>query len=330
MILENFTLLTPEYILTKTSQEALWTYYFGKFNLNKKYVNPLRDDNKADCTFDYGTGQDLLFADWALGKKHYTIWEFVSTKYDLNFHEALVKIANDFNIPHVRKETSSSLFLNETKFTNENKKFKKINRLQDILIKPLKPTQKHFDYWSTFDYKFTIKDFIKFKIIPIEKYSLVFDNSQVTYTPNDICFCYDLKDGQKQIYSPFASKQNKFRQIINNPLIGLEEIDTTEPILITKSNKDNAINKLTKLKNLGNILAEGYKPNADDIMRIFSKGVPVYVLFDLDEAGENAAYEWKKEYGAIPIFLPVKDSFLNYKKVGLEKHREMIYKLIGL
>jgi hypothetical protein len=325
MLLEQYSLLTPEHILKYVSQEQLWTYYFGKFTLNKKYINPLRTDKKADCTFDYGKSRDLLFVDWAK-KIHYTIWMFVEKRYNLNFFETLKKIAIDFNVPHV-SQTSSDLLLGNNLILENVEVKKKVNRLKNILIKAIKPTEKHFEYWSTFDYKFKKSEFLKYKNIPINKYSLVFETSTVTYTPKSIAFCYLLSDFERQIYIPFASRANKFRQILKNPLIGLDDIKKGEPLIITKSNKDRIINKVAGF-NVANILAENYKPSTDDIMSLVNAG-KVFTLFDPDETGIEASKFWKDNYNTKPLFLSEsKDSYVNYKDKGLKEHTKELWNLI--
>lgn len=323
--LKDFSQLTIDFILQHVDQQTLWERYFGLFDLNKKYINPLRDDNNPDCTFDYGESGDLLFADWAK-KKHYTIWEYVGLKYTLDFPETLKKIAEDFRIKSI--SSSSDLFLLNIKPVEvEKKTLKKINRLLDISFNPIKPTKEHFDYWSTIDYQFTNQDFLKYRVIPTNQYSLIFEKSKITFKPKTIAFCYLISDKEKQIYLPFASKQNKFRQILKSPIIGIEHL-RKEPVIITKSNKDKIINLLGGL-NVCNILAEGYLPSSEDLMKLINiSSGRLYTLFDNDKTGKEASEKWKENYGTIPLFLPTKDSYLHYKQVGLNEHIKTIKEMI--
>ena len=328
MKVSDYSLITKEYILKHKTEEELFSFYFGdSISLSRKYKNPLRTDNRADCTFHYGT-DELIFRDFAK-RKTYSVWQFVEEKYGLTFVEALKKVALDFKLKE--PSSSSDFFLNsiQKKEIEARQKLKKTNRLIDIAVKPIQYTQNHIEYFSTSDFTFTPQIFKKFRTVAIKGYDLIFENySKEIHANLGFAYFFDKELKYKQVYLPYADQKDKFRQIINSSIIGIEYLRKGEPVIITKSYKDFQILHVAGF-NACCILSENYKLTPHDIMLLTSFG-KLYTLFDNDSTGIEASIFWQKAYFTTPLFLSVemKDAYKHYKIYGLQNLTDTLKELI--
>ena len=87
--------LNKDNILKKTTQEAIMEKYLGlPVDLDKSYINPLRNDHEPGCKYWYSKTGKLYFHDFSRG----FMWDcfaVVQHKYDLSFYAALSRINKD-------------------------------------------------------------------------------------------------------------------------------------------------------------------------------------------------------------------------------------------
>lgn len=331
MKLNTLLPVTKDLILREKNQETLFNHYFGEnISLHKKYTNPLRTDNKADCTFFYGDN-DLVFRDFAR-RKIYTVFDFVEEKYGISYQETLDKIALDFGIKQLPMTPGQAALMKiQAKAIPNKTKLKKINKLQDLLPCFSADMSKHLDYFSTMDYNVSLEEFKKYRIHGIDSFYMVFKDYKSKINTNPLGFIYYFNKNltEKQVYNPFGEKTQKFRQVMKTTIIGLEFLRKDEYVIVTKSYKDFVILHICGF-NVCCILSENYKPNMTDFIVLKRYGKVILTLFDNDTTGIDAGVEWEEKFKSIAILLSeeMKDSYKHYKTFGKENLTETIKILI--
>lgn len=318
---DDFKKLKIKDVFDQVSQETLWEYYLNtKISLNLKYTNPLREDTTPDCTFHY-YNEYLVFTDWARNEV-YNIFQFLQQLYSLNLVESIEKVEIDFKLS---KKSTSNIFLQNIKAETQ-KRLKKSNKITEINAFVSKDKTQHLDYFSTFDFKPSLQDLYKYRVIPISRFELVFDNYGSS-KKTDLGFCYFLQPNSKvykQIYNPFFDSKFKFRQLMDDRLIGLEFCNTDKNyIVITKSFKDMVILQWAGINSCA-IISESYTLSSTDLMNLI-KYKKVYVLFDNDLTGKKRSNEMNKSFGFTELFYTdVNDTFEYYKNYGIKKLNKYI------
>lgn len=331
MILNNLLPVTKESILKEKSEETLFAYYFGEsISLMKKYTNPLRTDNKADCTFFYGD-DDLLFRDFA-ERKVYNFIDFIQTKFGISYQEALDKIAVDHNITRTKMSSTQLALVNiQAKHVVSKTKLKKTNKLLNLLPSYSADMTEHLKYYSTFDYLVTLPELKKYRVFGIKVFEMVFDDfkSRIETLPFGFFYFFNNQHTEKQAYNPFGSKQHKFRQVMQSTIIGLEFLRKDKYVIITKSYKDFVILQLCGF-NACCILSENYKPSMKEFLILKKYGNQIITLFDNDPTGLDAGKEWEQKFKSKAIYLSteMKDSYKHWKTYGKEDLTNTLNNLI--
>lgn len=324
-------LFSKDHILSNKSQEEVFEYYFGEpIDIYKTYQNPLRNDKSPGCSFYYNENDNLIFYDHSKGKSYNWI-EFAKDHTGItNYHDLIRKIGKDLKI--LKTNNSKTVDFNKIFNRNKNKKVvKKKNPLEDIKFIYTEIRPEHYDYWSTWDYQFTLDDFLRFRTLPFEYYIQIFKDKKYMVYEEPIGFIYFLSPDkkQKQCYLPFVEKSRKFRHIRTENIFGLETLQEGKGyVLITKSKKDHNICQLAGINSCF-ILAENYKFLFSDYLKLKKFG-KIYTLFDPDETGINRSNEFKKEFYSTPLFLDVlvKDTYGHYKEYGLQSVKETLKGMI--
>lgn len=307
-------------ILRTTTEYDIYSFYIGsQFKIGRVMKSPLRNDiHPSFGIFKSSIRGNLMWKDQATGKSGNVIM-FVTELFNISYEDAIQKIVYD-NI----KITTEGINITES--------YKKIKTSISIQKKNL--TERDDEYWEQY---FITRDILKkYNVYPILTFWVNDIPSNLFYSKEQPLYAYQIFDSF-QIYSPYASKKNKFRNSTNiYDIHGLEQLSEYGNLLIiTKSKKDVMV-----LDRLGyNAIAPCGentpipKVIMDDLKQRFNR---IIILYDNDKAGLEGASKLAKEHNIDWVYLPlelynkfkikdISDYINNYK---ITKTRELLRILI--
>jgi hypothetical protein len=307
-------------ILRTTTEYDIYSFYIGnQFNIGRVMRSPLRKDTHPSFgIFKSSIRGNLMWKDQATGKSGNVIM-FVAELFNITYEDAIQRIVSD-NI----KSTTEGISITES--------YKKIKTSISIQKKNL--TETDDEYWEQY---FVTREILKkYNVYPILTFWVNDVPSNLFYSKTQPLYAYQIFDSF-QIYSPYASKKNKFRNSTNiYDIHGLEQLPEYGSLLIiTKSKKDvmvldrlgyNAIAPCGENTPIPNIII-------DDLKQRFNR---ILILYDNDKAGIEGAKKLAKEHCIDWVYLPldlyekfkikdISDYIKNYK---ITKTRELLRKLI--
>jgi len=288
--------VTKEYILSYTSEIAIFEYYLGvEVRLNVDILSPtiLRSDDKSPgCIFWYN-GDKVKFIDRARGINE-DCFGIVQIIYGGNYNDTLNRIASDFKLDGRNRITPPTK--NSTDLIPLGAK-RKVGTTFQYQVQNFTEVDK--EYWLAKDIHSPSLE--KFKVRSV---SAVFINGNTYYIWDyrDPGYVYEFYDGTIQFYFPFR-KKDKFRT--NSKIVlGWDYLpEKGEKVIITKSYKDIIL--LTELYDIPSVapIGEGTYIPERYIKSLFKRFDNVYILYDNDEAGEVASAKNVELYPElIPIF----------------------------
>lgn len=288
--------ITKDDIIERISQEEIYSFYIGEpIYSGIKLNSPLREDNVPSFVIYYHSKQPntLMYYDFATKDTGDCI-TFVCKLFNVNYKEALLKIAYDFNLSTIE-------------ITSERKQIieaKRIIEKKQVNIGIKQRDWKFYDklFWKSFGIsKATLK---KYNVVPI---SYVFFNGDA-YKAEKHAYAYiEFKDNKVsyKIYQPFSER---FKWI-NNANFTVHQGYTQLPsngdlLIITKSLKD-----VMSIHDCINIPAIGLQSESvmmkDTVMEEYkSRFKKVICLFDNDEAGKSLSNEFSAKYNIPYFFVP--------------------------
>ena len=288
--------LTKEYILSKINEEEIWSHY-GVPITKGLFCSKLRNDKNPTCALNRTKSGRLMMKDF--GTNWYgDCFAYVSELFHTSFTEALVIIANDFNL------IKTDLKKNKAKieYTGEKIELKSTAIIQ-VEIRPFQ--QYELDWWAK--QGITEKTLKKYKVFSCKN---VWLNGNIFHLEKDnqLVFGYygGIKEGIElwRIYMP-GKKRYKF---ISNwqscKLQGAKLLpkDGGDYLVITKSMKD--------LMLLHEFDIPAIAPCSENLFmsqktydKLKSKFKTIFLLYDLDSAGIRASKKIKSEFPDIRILL---------------------------
>lgn len=318
--------LTKELLLSKIREEEIWSHY-GVPITKGLFCSKLRQDKSPTCSLWRNKSGRLIMKDFG------TNWSgdcfaYVSELFNVSFHEALVIIANDFNIIKTDIKKNKA----KLKYTGE-----KIEVASTAIIQvEIRPFQQYeLDWWNKFG--ITEKTLKKYRVFSCKN---VWLNGNLFHVEKDnqLVFGYygGIKDGIEQwrIYMPDKRQSKRYKFISNwksNQIQGAKMLpkDGGNLLVITKSLKDVmvlhefGINAIAPCSENTFVTEKQY----EKLRNKFDVGV---VFFDNDKAGISAMRQLKKKYPELKFtWLPrntEKDISDFYKKFGKKKTEEIIQK----
>lgn len=272
-----------ELILSKVSQEQIFRYYYPyKFRLNERCLSCFKEEkNPSMIIGTKSQSGEIIFKCFNSSHGGDCI-AFVMQLYNLDYHEALEKIAGDFGI------------------TNEVKYREVIEKLPPVeVIKPKKApkiivatrpfTKQELKYWEEYDQG--LEDLKRENIYAPKQIWVNGDKKPVD--KSELVFCYYYPEIDKwKIYKPFAKKE--FKWYTNVPFDYIENIKNVEnckKVLIAKSKKDKMV--LQKALNYDCMItsqAEDLSCFNEESIRILKTCKNVYTVFDNDTKGKSASW----------------------------------------
>ena len=317
-------IITKEDILQHVTQEEVFGFYMGEDIKDLGvFHSPLREDNIPSFAlyFHKHNNNTLMFKDFATNDCGDFV-VLVMKMFDLNYSNALLKIAYDFKLGNFSVKADKQ----EITYTNIKQK-KRVElgvKLRDWTIKDKK-------FWTSFG--ITKSTLQKFNVYPI---SYVFYNQTAVRTHEYAYVYVEQKDDvvSYKIYQPYESKTKKW---INNANYSVHQgyrqlPESGELLIVTKSLKDvMSIHDCLGIPAIG-LQSESVmiKPTVmDEYKERFSK---VICLFDNDEAGIKLTQEFSKVFGIPYILVPDKYNVTDFSDLvqsqGKDKAVEIFKKLI--
>lgn len=286
--------ITKEYLLSKISQQDIFEKFLGVPVEYKGLIcNPLRVDNNPTCSFKISNQGNIRFTDYS-GYFKGDCFELVQFMYNLNYPEALEKIASVFKL-------SSST--EEIKFEKEAI-FKPIKTKADFKFNFRKWTKQDLRFWG--EYGITQSVLKYFQIYPIQDFFL---NGEWFYSHNnsDLAYCYWFGEDDFKVYFPNRKKKENniaMRFLCNTQKIqGWNQLpEKGDTLIITKALKDVCCFYQFGIPSIAP-QAESCFIDEETMTELFKRFSNIYSWYDFDLGGIRGANKLKRAYNIKPIFL---------------------------
>ena len=292
-------------------QEDIFSFYLGeKISAGNKINSPFREDNVPSFGFYYRRDKSgiLMFNDLATPDCGDAI-VFVMKMFDLNYKQALFKIAYDFGLSNVE-------ITSDRKQIISSQRIKKQKEATKIGIKKRNWKKHDAEFWKSFG--ITKKTLKKYNVYPV---SHIFYNENI-FAAEKYAYAYlEFKDGlvSYKIYQPF-SKDFKWSGNVDRSIHqGYTQLPKKGKILIiTKSLKDvMSIRDTIRIPSTA-LQSESIMMKQSVMDEYKSRFDQVYCLFDNDKPGRLFTRHFIEEYNIPYLFMPyikkVTD-FSDYAKV---------------
>lgn len=315
-------------LFSEISDENIFRYYISKLEIGKIMRSPLRKDKVPSFGVFYASKYNQLFyKDFKLGSGDCI--KFVSTLYNISYHEAISQIAKDFNLDNKYKlnfDRGRTQLIGEFK-PSIDKTYKKVPKIIDISTRSW--TNYDIVFWRSFGISISTLEaydvhpvkylFINNDIFPVDKYAYAYreyKDDKITY----------------KVYQPFSV----FKWISNhNKTVhqGYKQLPVSgNLLLITKALKDvMSLCDVTGIPSVG-IQNETILIKSSVMDEYKNRFKQVMTLFDNDPAGITLAFRYKTLYGISFITIPYKYGCKDFsdlvKKEGIDKSKEIIRDLI--
>lgn len=308
--------LNKDLILSKLSEEQIFSFYIGSEVKNKKlFRSKIRNDKNPTCSMYRNNSGTLIYKDFATGQS-LNCFGYVMELFKCDYYTALTIIANDFNIIK-----NNSLVRNKGKiiskdFRIDEKEFSKIQvEVQDF-------TELELKWWAKYG---ITKDILrKYNVYSCKH---VFLNGDLVAKSQQHCPIfgyYGRKYQGNELWKIYFPKRKEYRFMGNYPskkMQGYEQLPKTGKVcVITKSQKD-----CMTLYSLGIPAcapnSETIIPNDAIIKDLKSRFTYIIALWDNDYTGISFLNKFRKKYSDliytwIPRKLESKDISDYYKNNG--------------
>jgi hypothetical protein len=332
----NKQLITKRLLLNEITDLEIYNMYMGNksVDLNKPILSPLLPEKKASFGFFIGQNNEIYFKDFRLGGGDCI--KFVQMMFDLDYNEALSKVAYDFKIEEhfICKKmnntiTNKTIDQNRTDLFKTNIKFKLGKKKRDWQLHDVK-------YWKSFG--ITIDILTKYNVQPV---SYIFLNDNIVKADRH-AYCYiEYKDGIEtyKIYQPFSDKLKWLNSHNDSVWQGWKQLPNKgTSLILTKSLKD--VMAIAENYNIPSVSlqAESIKPKDKIIQELHSRFFNIFLLYDNDfdkdiNWGQQYANKLVDTHNFINIVIPdeyeCKDFSDLIKKYGNEKAKSILDDLIN-
>lgn len=329
--------INKEYILDYVSQINIMEKYLGvEVQTKHQFRSPIRKDKNPTCNFSWYNGI-LYYMDWGRFQSPKDCWNVVMYIHNINYWDALDKIAKDFNLLNTDSKDQLNLFTKE-----KPKKRRKIKVPKDTPTS-IKVKTKHFsdidkEYLSS--YHITSDACKRFRVYSIGSI-WINDYRIYTYTDNDPALGYYFGVHDIQRWKIYFYKRDIKRFVCNTNIIqGYKQLPKTgEYCIITKSMKD--VMCLWEFS-IPAIAPHNEKQliNEETIKELQQRFKRLFVLFDFDYTGISGANRYYRQYSIPRLFFTngrfytkdygVKDFSDYVQNYGKEQTRQLIKKNEGI
>jgi hypothetical protein len=296
--------LNINFILSKITQEQIFYYYFGKFDLKTVYPSKFgsgkhRDKNPS-TGFYISTSGKIIYNHINGREQKMDCFAFVSRLYNISISDAIKRIAADFGLIDGKQKSVSDDFLKDMAMFD--KTYKKDTRIHFV---PGLWSDEAKAFWKS--YHITKKELELEGVYPIKK--LFINDIPIPNHTNSLRFALTVPKKDElltKVYSPGGTDNLKW--VSNIPLdrpFGVNTLNKNAPFSVTtKSVKDMIILK----KFLPAVLAsqnESRSAVSDETCKKlwFYFDNNNYIAWDADDTGYAATLEME-EIGFKPLLLP--------------------------
>lgn len=281
--------LSSELILSKVSEYQIFAFYIPKLELNRAICSPLRNDDVPSFSVFYASGLDkLLFRDFATKEKG-DCFVFVSKLFNINYYQALKKIAYDFGL------LTGGMSVEKNKIIIPKTKDYKSGKEVHIGIKKQDYTYRDIQFWA--QYGISINTLQRYNVFSCK---FIFLNDHIIAVDNmkNPAYAYlEAKDGKYtyKIYQPYDKEYRFISNVDKSVWQGWTQLpNRSDKLIITKALKDvMAITELTGIPAVA-MQAETTDPKPHIIDQLKSRFDKVYLLYDNDFSKE---VNWGRQYG---------------------------------
>ena len=292
MINLNKKLVTKDGLLQYITDVDVYNFYIGgEISLSHNIKSPLRTEQRPSFGFFKGNSGELCFRDFRLGSGDFV--KFVQMRFNLNYFEALSKIAVDLNLTEYfhTKEVSKTINNNPSSIKSRDEIMGEVVELN--LGKKKRDWQAYdLAYWLQFGIDYDT--LIKYRVEPIQ---YVFVNGNPIFTGKYAYAYLEDKDGKEtyKIYQPFSEDFKWLNNHNESIWQGWTQMpDTADNLIITKSLKDvMAISAVMDIPTVS-LQAESVKPKLHIIEELKSRFTNIYLLYDNDYDKET---NWGRKFG---------------------------------
>lgn len=317
--------ITEQDIFNVISDVDIFHLYFGEVDLNRNYPSIFRIDNDPSTGFFLNKQGRLVYNDFSKDEQLGCI-EFVQKLFNLNYGQALDKIAIDFKIKDGVCEAKPNRVLQRPK--KKDKKY---------AVNVGRWTDGELSYWK--DYGITKEELINNNVSPVRR--ICVNGFEIPNEENYIKFLYIINYKGKEYIKIYSPHDKKFKWMGNVPgyaLFGWDELKfKSDTLIVAKSQKE----RLIFLKFFPDVIAiQSERVGAiseEDITLLRSKFKRILYFGDNDTTGLRVVQEFK-EAGFEAINYPerfltsfgVKDTGDFVKKWGLDYLAVWLKKNINL
>jgi hypothetical protein len=231
---EEKIFLNKENLIDKINPYDIYRHYITeKFIIGKRFSSPLREDKHPSFIIFNSKYNELFWKDFRFGSGDSII--LVQKMFNLNYFEALSKIATDFNLRHI--------FINPKDVIKSNKDPVIYNKTEIekefVTIKIRSRKFNAYDYWFWNQFGITYKCLKKYNVVPITHYFI--NGSPIK--ASKLSYAYpEKKDGNitYKIYQPL-SKAKWFNNHDYSVIQGWRQLPRRGSILIITSSLKDAM-----------------------------------------------------------------------------------------
>ena len=286
--------VTKAFLFDRIPQEQLMEFYLGvPVKIGNKFTSPLRNDRNPTCNYFYAKDGDLLMKDHS-GAFVGNVVQVVRYMYDLNYPQALERIAQDFGLISGGHSNIQSIQQDRLNCAREEKQ----KAFIQVKLRKWEPVD--LEYWAQFGISPATLEYYNVFVIDT---AWINDFIVYTYRPTDPCYAYRFGVNEYKLYFPLREKGD-IRFMGNSQSIqGYKQLpDSGKLLVLTKSMKD-----VMALHELGIVSAafqaESILPSEEAINEFINRFELIYTLYDFDLAGIRTANKIKRRYNIQPIFL---------------------------
>lgn len=291
-----------DFILESITEYDIYRYYYREFTgdvfeLNVDCLSPFKPENKPSFKIGMGPSGDRIIHRSFNSDHRGDCFKFVMELFDINFHEALMKISMDFGL------------INGTEGYKAIKKLYKAPELKVRIPKFLqaearKWTKEDDEWWNQFHLNRKDLNFCDdTSVYATKKWAI--DGQKQLLKYKELSYFYHLtniRGSWIKIYRPQAdTKEDKWHTSIpHREMHGLSNLDGCEIGFIQKSMKDGAFTHKFLCRNVAVSSNEAATSiSIENRARINQSCRKVYIIFDGDQTGVEAANLLAEETGWI-------------------------------
>ncbi len=323
--------ITKEEILSKINELDIFKRYVKYFeDVDKGFKSEFYLDNNPGCRIYLSNNNCYYYKDFGNGGEHLDCFSYVQKKFNVNFHESLRIIANDFNIKNLKTNINPKVIVSYDAINVPIKPKSKAS----IEIFPQNYNLNDYNYWNQFGIPLQLlEDYDVFSC----KWVYVHKNGNTIvseYRKSNPIYAYRFTNDNKysyKIYFPMAPKKNKwlFSGSASKDIEGYDQLDESGDILIlTKSLKDCMCYRLFGI-NAISIQGETNKLSKELVDKLLKRFKTVIINYDNDSEGIKSADLMKEQFGFDSfVFTEAKDLSDVIKLKGIDYAKKRLEKVL--